>query len=292
MEFLKQNAAHTVLGTLLAGCIIVWSALYAQTPHHTLTFAMLNVGQGDSLYIEGPTGIQIVIDAGPDGSILRELPNVMPLYDRSLDAVIETHPDADHIAGFADLLRRYEVGAFIEPGIEKNTVVAKNLEREIVDEKIPRIIARRGMRLDLGGGAQLHILFPDYDVTHIAADKDNDGGIVAHLVYGNTSVLLTADTSSAVEEHLMAVGASSDLRSTILKVGHHGSRFSTEDSFVTEVAPQIALISVGAHNTYGHPTQRVLGTLVSHSVKTFRTDENGTVTCTSDGAVFSCSTKN
>lgn len=249
---------------------------------------MLNVGQGDALYIEGPTGIQVVVDAGPDDSVLRELPGVMPLYDRSLDAVIETHPDADHIAGFADLLRRYAVGAFIEPGIEKNTVVAEKIEQEIGDEKIPRIVARRGMWLDLGGGATLQILFPDYNVTHIDPKLDNDGGIVARVVYGQTSVLLTADTSSAVEEHLMAVYAKTGLQSTILKVGHHGSRFSTEDSFVNEVAPQIALISVGAHNTYGHPTQRVLETLTAHHVETLRTDERGTIICTSNGMQFAC----
>jgi competence protein ComEC len=291
VQFLKQNAALSLVGALFLFCICVWTLVYAQTPRGVLTFAVLNVGQGDSLYIEGPTGERIVIDSGPDDSLLRELPKVMPLFDRSLDAVIETHPDADHISGFADLLKRYEVGAFIEPGIQKDTVTAKNLEQEITDLKIPRVIARRGTWLDLGAGARLQILFPDYDVSHIDQKADNDGGIVAHLVYGKTSVLLEADISSVVEEHLIAISTSTDLESTILKVAHHGSRFSTEDSFVAEVAPQIAVISVGAHNTYGHPTQRALDTLASHNVQILRTDQNGTVTCRSNGAVFTCSTE-
>jgi len=122
VQFLKQNIRLALVGALVIFCATVWSAVYAQSASWrtggTLTFAVLNVGQGDSLYIEGPTGIQVVVDGGPDGSLLRELPKVMPLFDRSLDAVIETHPDADHISGFIDLLKRYEVGYFIEPGIQ------------------------------------------------------------------------------------------------------------------------------------------------------------------------------
>lgn len=288
MEFLKQNAALSLVGTLSIFCVCVWTLVYGQTPSDVLTFAVLNIGQGDSLYIEGPTGIQIVVDGGPDDALLRELPKVMPQFDRSLDAVIETHPDADHISGFIDLLKRYQVGAFIEPGIEKDTITAQTLEKEIKDNHIPRVIARRGMWLDLGGGAQLKILFPDYDVSHINQKADNDGGIVAHLVYGKTSVLLTADISSVVEDHLLAISTSTDLESTILKVAHHGSRFSSEDSFVSEVAPQIAVISVGAHNTYGHPTERVLEMLAAHNIQTLRTDLYGTIVCTSDSAQFTC----
>jgi len=286
VQFLRENFAFAVAGALLIFCAIVWSAVYAQPEHGVLTFAVLDVGQGDSLYIEGPTGIEVLVDGGPNDSILRELPHVMPQFDRSFDAVIETHPDADHITGFIDLLKRYEVDNFIEPGIEKDSITAKTLEQEIADEKIPRVIARRGMWLDLGGGAQLQILFPDFDPTHIAANKDNDGGIVAHLVYGKTSVLLTADTDFAVEDHLMSISTSTDLESTILKVGHHGSKTSTSDKFVEEVNPHYAVISVGAHNTYGHPTKRVLDTLSSHNIQTLRTDQDGTIIFHSDGETF------
>jgi competence protein ComEC len=289
VEFLRQHVGVAIAGALAIFCAIVWIAVYAATPTHALTFAVLDVGQGDSLYIEGPTGVQVVIDGGPGSAVLRALPDVMPQFDRSLDAVIETHPDADHISGFVDLLKRYEVGAFIEPGIEKDTATAKNLEQEITELHIPRVIARRGMWLDLGGGARLKILFPDYDVSHINQNKDNEGGIVAHLVYGDTSVLLMADVDFDVENHLMAISDPSDLASTILKVGHHGSKTSSGSAFVSEVDPQIAVISVGAKNTYGHPTARVLNLLASQHIETLRTDKSGTVVCRSNGAEFSCS---
>ena len=111
------------------------------------------------------------------------------------------------------------------------------------------------------------------------------------MVYGSTSVLLMADTSSLVEHHLMQISSSTDLISTILKVGHHGSKTSSAPDFVAEVNPQIAIISDGKNNKYGFPKQQTLDILASDSVQVRRTDEKGTVTCTSNGAAFTCSTE-
>lgn len=251
-----------------------------------LTFAVLNIGQGDSLYIEGPTGIQVLIDGGPDSSVLTQLPGVMPLLDRSLDAVVATHPDSDHIGGLVDVLARYSVGAFFEPGITKESATNNKLEAEVSSMQIAHYKAERGMWLELGGGARLNILFPDYDVSNMPDNKDNDGGIVARLAYGETSVLLTADTGFSVEDHLMQIGGEGELGSTILKVGHHGSRFSSSPAFVSEVRPQVAVVSVGARNTYGHPTPQVLSTLESLGVPLLRTDIDGTLIFKSNGKEF------
>jgi len=289
-----MNRAHRLLWSFAVALAFVtlgiWASVYAEShAHHgTLMFAMLNIGQGDSLFIESPTGEQVLVDGGPDSSVLMRLPTVMPLLDRSLDAVIETHPDADHIAGLNDVLTHYQVGAFIEPGITKDNATNDKLEAEIKAEQAPRYVARSGMWLDLGGGAHLDILYPDWDVTHMDLKKDNDGGIVARLVYGDTSVLLMADVSTAVEDHLMQIASSSMLRSTILKVGHHGSHYSSDPAFVAEVAPQVALISVGAHNTYGHPAPQTLSTLQSLGIPVLRTDQIGTIVCTSDSKTFTC----
>ena len=163
--FSKYTILSVLVGVLFAACLSVWFAVCSATPSGVLTFAVLNVGQGDALYIESPTGVQVLIDGGPDSSLLRELPKVMPLFDRSLDAVIATHPDQDHIAGLVDVLRRYEVGVFVEPGIPKPTATARALEEEVKERAVPKFLGRRGLVLDLGGGAQLVILFPDHDVT-------------------------------------------------------------------------------------------------------------------------------
>lgn len=286
MAFARRYVAYIILGVLVLATLAVWSAVFAATPSSVLTVAVLDIGQGDSIYIESPTGVQILIDGGPDGSLLRELPRVMSFSDRSIDAIIATHPDADHIAGFVDLIKRYAVGELLEPGISKSTVTAQALEDGIDARHIPRVKASRGMWLDLGGGARLDILSPDFDVSTLPEDKANEGCVVAHLVYGDTSVLFMCDAPMDVEDHLMAFGSTTQIKSNILKVGHHGSRFSTGDAFVAEVNPSVAIISVGAHNTYGHPTQQTLDTLAAHTIETLRTDEEGTIEFTSDGKEF------
>lgn len=275
---------------LLLACAFIWTVASAQGGQGSgvLTFAVLNIGQGDALYIEGPTGIQILVDAGPNtGAVLRELPNVMPLGDRTLDAVVETHPDADHMGGFVDMLARYEVGAFIEPGVDKDNTVIAALKKEIAAHNIPVYIARRGMVLDLGGGAHLDILYPDVDVSQFG-DKSNDASIVAHLVYGNTRAMLTGDAPFNIESRVIQISTAGEVTSDLLKVGHHGSKYSTSEAFVQAVHPQLALISVGAHNSYGHPTQDVLARLQAASVPVLRTDKNGRLTCMSDGTEFKC----
>ena len=286
MLFLRRYFLYIVFGGLALISLGVWAEVFALTPPGVLTVAVMDVGQGDSIFIESPTGTEVVLDSGPDDSVLTDLPKVMPFADRSIDVAIETHPDADHITGFIDLLKRYQVGAFIEPGIEKSTLTATTLEKEIDAEKLPHYQARRGMWLDLGGRAELDVLYPDWDVSHMNQDQDNDGGIVAHLVYGTTSVLFMADVSTAVEDHLMQVASTSELKSTILKVGHHGSKTSTGSDFVSEVDPSVAIISDGRNNKYGFPTAQALGVLAAHNVPVLRTDQEGTIVFVSDGETF------
>jgi len=281
----RSGARLLFLAALGAAVLLIWFEVAAHTPSGVLTFAVLNIGQGDALYIEGPTGVELLIDAGSgDGSMLRELPKVMPLFKRSLDAVIATHPDADHVGGFIDLLKRYRASAFIESGINDATLTYQTLEREVADEKIPRYIARRGMTLDLGGGAELSVLYPDLDVSNYGK-KTNEGSVVARLTYGATSVMLTADAPTDVESHLIALDGAG-LRSDILKVGHHGSRFSTGTAFAATVHPSLAIISVGANNRYGHPSDEALAVLATSHIPVLRTDEQGTLVFKSDGKKF------
>lgn len=290
MAWLKRAEVGVVLG-LAVFCAGVWSVVYAETPHSSgrLVFAALNVGQGDALYIESPTGVQVLVDGGPDDALLRELPGVMPALDRSVDAIIATHPDADHIGGLTAMLERYEVGVFISPGIYKGTATAKTLETKIDEKQIPRVVARRGQVLDLGGGARLDILYPDHDVSNLPDDKANEGGVVVRLVYGSSEALLMADVGAGVEARLVQLDGAV-LDSDLLKVGHHGSRFSTGAAFVKAVSPGTAVISVGK-NSYGHPTPQALGVLQKVGAKILRTDESGTIRCVSDGAAFSCTTE-
>lgn len=272
---------------LALATLFIWLNVLTEPKPGDLTVAVLNVGQGDAIYIKSPTGVEVLIDGGPDSSLLRELPKVMSYSDRTIDAVIATHPDADHIGGLVDLLPRYTVKNFIEPGIPKNTATSRTLEKEVDEFSISRSRAYRGMWLELGGGAYLDILFPDFDVSTIAESKSNDGCVVARLTYKNSSALFMCDASFEVENDLLARYASTALQNDLLKVGHHGSKYSSGDAFLDEVAASTAVISVGKNNRYGHPTDEALGRLQAHGAKIYRTDMDGAVIFVSDGESFS-----
>jgi len=251
-----------------------------QNSHRGFTFAMLDVGQGDALFIESPTGTQILVDGGPPRKILNQLSRVMSPFDREIDAFIITNPDQDHIAGFLDVLKVYKVDKVFSPGTLNDSKTYQNLKYEIKKNNIPDILARRGMRLDIGGGAIIDILFPDRDVSSWAT---NDGSIVARLSYGKTSVMLTGDAPIKTERIILEENSPKQLDSTILKVAHHGSRTSTSRAFVKAVSPSYAVISDGKNNKYGHPHRETLETLSSFGVKIFRTDILGSIVMKSDG---------
>lgn len=279
LEKCKKYGLLILTSALLVAVIFIFH-LDWQNTHRKLTFAMLNIGQGDALFIESPTGAQMLIDGGPAGKIISKLSQVMPFYDRSIDAIIITNPDADHIAGFLSVLKNYKVGRVFEPGTFNDSKTYKNLKKEIENKKIPDILAKRGMRINLGGGAVLDILFPDRDVSNWTT---NDGSIMARLSYGKTSVMLTGDATSETERIILSENPQSNLHSTILKVGHHGSHTSSSPEFVQAVSPEYALISDGKGNSYGHPHEETLGTLAKFGAKIFRTDELGTIIMKSDG---------
>jgi competence protein ComEC len=245
-----------------------------------LTFAMLDVGQGDALFIESPSGTQIMFDGGPARKILGPLSRVMPPFDRTIDAIVITNPDADHIGGFADILKYYKVGLVLEPGTQNNSKTFQNLKKEIQAQKIPVILAKKGMRVNMGGGTAIDILFPDRDVYSWST---NSGSIVARLEYGDTSVMLTGDATSETEKIILGSNPQNRIKSRILKVGHHGSRSSTSAPFLAAVAPSYALISDGRGNNYGHPHQEVLNSLEEFGAKVLRTDLLGTIVFSSDG---------
>ncbi len=214
---------------------------------------MLDIGQGDALFIESPTGTQILFDSGPPRKILSTLSRVMSPFDRDIDAIVITNPDADHIGGFMDVLRVYKVGAVFEPGTVSDSKTYQNLKEEMENKNIPDILVKRGMHLDIGGGATIDILFPDRDVFDWSS---NDGSIVAKLTYGETSFMLTGDSTIKTEKIILSKNSPEVLDSTILKVGHHGSRTSSSAKFIKAVSPEYALISNGKDNKYGHPHRR------------------------------------
>jgi len=276
----RQKYGLLILVFILVVINIFLFRLDLQSSNRGLTFAMLDIGQGDSLFIESPTGTQILVDSGSPRKILSQLARVMSPFDRSIDAIIITNPDQDHIAGFLDVLKVYKVDKVFESGTLNDSKTYQNLEAEIKNKNIPNILAKKGMRLNIGGGARIDILFPDRDVFDWSP---NDGSIVAKLTYGKTLVMLTGDATTKTEKIILDKNSPAQLASTILKVGHHGSRTSTSTEFVKAVSPVYAVISNGKDNKYGHPHQDTLDVLSLFGAKIFRTDLLGTIIMKSNG---------
>jgi len=281
VQSFRNNARWYFLGLLFAATIFIWYAVIRENRGNVLTIAFLDIGQGDSIYIEAPNGNQMFIDGGPPKKILSALRKVMPFFDRSVDMILVTNPDADHISGFIDLMNSYKVGELVEPGTQSPSATYATLEKTAAARGIPKLLARRGQIIWLDKKRRLgfHILFPDRDVSGMAT---NDGSIVGKLIYGNTSVMFTGDSPQAIEHYLVSLDGK-NLRSDVLKVGHHGSRTSSSQEFVGYVSPAYAAISVGAGNTYGHPHKETLDTLSQFGAKVFRTDQMGTIVMKSDG---------
>lgn len=275
----QKNGLLYITLTLLFFVIFLFYFDFKSDPKY-LTFAMLDVGQGDALFVESPSGVQILIDGGPPNKILSQLSRVMSPVDRYIDALIITNPDADHISGFLEVLKNYDVGLVLEPGTLNDSKTFQNLKDEIKNKNITDLFARRGMRLDMGEGVYLDILFPDRDVSDWTP---NDGSVVGRLSYGDTSIMLTGDSTIKTENIILASNTAADLKSAILKAGHHGSRTSSGDAFVRVVAPSYALISDGKDNKYGHPHQETLDTFRAFGVEVLRTDLLGAIIMKSDG---------
>src|SRR3989344_4731427 len=166
---------------LLFFTLCIWYAVIQESRNGLLTVSFLNIGQGDSIFIEAPSGRQALLDWGQSGIVLRELSKFIPWYDRTIDVVIPTHPDADHIGGLVDVLTRYKIGTIVHSDMEGDTATAKALAEGIAREGARQVIARRGQLIDLGGGAYLEILFPDRSVKNV---ETNTGCVVTRLVYG------------------------------------------------------------------------------------------------------------
>ena len=278
VENVKKNLKFYLLAGLFLINIFIWSVIFTQEKD-MLTVAYLDVGQGDAIYIEAPNGNQILIDGGVNKKVLRQLSKVMPFYDRSIDVVIATHPDKDHIGGLPDVLARYEVDFVLDSGKASESATYKELFRLIGAKDIKNIKAERGMVVVLDDEVYLNILFPDRDVSGV---ESNTASVIAQLIYGDIEFMLTGDSPKTIEEYLVMLDGE-NLQSDVLKAGHHGSKTSSAESFLGNVQPKYSVISAGKDNRYGHPHEEVINTLNQFGSVILSTQDKGMIIFESDG---------
>ncbi len=251
------------------------------TPSGQMKVHIINVGQGDSILIQFHNGQTMLIDAGPDDSVLSYL-NRQGI--KKINYLVATHPHADHIGGMAAVIRTFDIEKVYMPRVSHTSKTYENVLLAIKSKGLKISSVKAGTTILDQDGLKVNFVAP----CGSSYDNLNNYSAVVKIQHGNTSFLLTGDAESLSEQQMLSSGA--NLKSDVLKVGHHGSSSSTTQAFLKAVSPKYAVISCGAGNSYGHPHQETLSKLANAGVKTYRTDTNGTVIFTSDGKTLTVKT--
>lgn len=269
----RKSVYILISGLLIFSLILTGVIFYAR--NRKLQVVFFDVGQGDAILISYGSN-QILIDGGPSGQKLMEkLGEYIPFWDREIEVIISTHPDADHISGLVDALKNYTVDQSIESGAKSQSQVFEAYKKIIKEKKIENQIAARGMKIKISDDAELEIFYPESSMENIPSKDTNSASVGAKLVFGENSFLFAGDLPDKIEKKIIEGGV--DVSARILKVAHHGSKYATADDFLEKINPNDAIISVGKENRFGHPATETLERLKKRNIKILRTDESGDV---------------
>ena len=290
---MKVKLKYIYAGVAITAALIL-GALFVY-PDQTLHVIFCDVGQGDAILITKGT-TQILIDAGPNQKALSCLSNHLPFWDRTIELIILTHPDNDHLGGLPDVIKGYNVTQLISHGLVKNSAIFWTFREQVLEKNIPVYSPKAGDKIQLGE-IVFEVLFPQEKLgdelvwqkqtgtqvlgAYTYPDKSNETSIVTLLSFEDFDVLLTGDISSQ-EEEVISIETDIEKDIEVLKVAHHGSKYSSSEEFLERIDPDLAVISVGK-NSYGHPTKEVLERLSQQAIKLLRTDLDGEVELVSDG---------
>lgn len=276
----SQQTRRALPALSVLGLILAWQAVQSQ-PDGYLHVAFLDVGQGDAIFIQSPSGRQVLVDGGHYPSRLKDrLGQLLPFWDRHLDLIVATHPDADHVSGLPDLFQRYRVDLLItgpaEEEEEDDSAYAALLESARTRHVESRPV-QAGERIVLDEGVYLECVHPG----PVLLGSSNEDSIALRLVYGDFALLLSGDAGEGGERAMVTGGYS--VQAQVLKAGHHGARTSSNDFFLAAVQPRVVIVSAGAENRFGHPHPEMLARVANTGATILRTDQLGTIQLTTDG---------
>lgn len=271
----------------------VWWLALAPSPWPLLQVTVLDVGQGDAIVVQTPSGRLLMVDTGrttPEDDMGRRvvLPFLRAQGLHRIDALLLTHADDDHIGGAATLLERATVRHLLVSPMTSDAPTYRRLLDAARRRAIPITRLARGQTLDFRDGVVAETLHPAPHGPPDSKRSDNNMSLVLRLRYGATSILLTGDAEAPAEAEMERAGV--DLRADVLKVGHHGSLTSSSERFLDAVRPQAAILSAGRGNPFGHPHPDVLARLEARRIRVFRTDRDGAICIRSDGRTLRITT--
>lgn len=271
---LNRKIIYSILAMLLALAIILLLIVQFSLQNQSLKVIFFDVGQGDGILISQGQN-QVLIDGGKDGKIILEkLGKYIPFWDRTIETVIATHPDQDHIGGLVSVAKSYKIGTVLETSARSDSQTFEAWENLIKEKNIQKIEAIKNTTVQFPEGAQVMILYPNLKADG-AGRESNDWSVVARLDFGENKFLFTGDLPGVKEAEL--IKNENGIDSDILKVSHHGSKYATSAEFLEAVSPEEAVISVGKNNSYGHPAPEIIERLLKKGVKIWRTDQLGDI---------------
>jgi competence protein ComEC len=271
----KACVAAAVL--LTGSCVLAWHEWQLQ-PDGRLHVHVFDVGQGDSFLLVSPSGKQIFVDGGPNLSVLEHLGTFMPFFDRTLELLVLTHPDADHLTAFPELFERYTVERILLTGVAHRSGRYDALLSFIAQKHPEVLIQEIPLVIDVGDGLTLETVWPQESVLGQESDHVNDTSIVFRARKGEWSMLLTGDIEEPTETALLASGT--DLHADVLKAPHHGSRTSSSTRFLLAVDPSLILISVAEDSPFGHPHPEIIDRYKVLGIPVRSTAQEGTISLT------------
>jgi len=272
---MAKPASYLAILILISLFLGLGMQLFQSKDRH-LHLRFYDVGQGDALLIKTPDGYRILIDGGPNNKVLEHLGKDLGPVDRRIDFVILTHPQADHMAGLIEVIKRYEVGQVLVSGVENTTEMYQRWSEALKSKGLQPKIVFQGEKLNFPDGVQINFLWPKEEHP-IVADL-NSASLVMRLDFGEFNAELTGDADSQVQPY-----TTSTSEVEVLKVPHHGSKTALNPTYISQISPEVSIISAGQNNRYGHPHSELLKLLSKFTNKIYRTDQNGTIEVVSDG---------
>jgi competence protein ComEC len=279
MPFRGRLALATLVLTVCS-CTLLARSTEPAARQAPLTVDFLDVGHGDAALITSPTGKHVLIDGGPAEAGQTIVAFLHAKHACPLDLILLTHRHADHLGGLARIVQSCGTRLYLDAPDAPASAIYARLVRVLETEKVAVRQADRGRGIDLGAGARLSLLGPPSPPITGSQSDANANSVVSRLDYGKTSVLFMGDADIRAEDWLLT--NSSDVRATVLKVAHHGSRYASTVQFLAKVAPKAAVISTSA-NDAKHPHPETLARLGRTGAQVFRTDLNGTIALTTNG---------